>query len=549
MGRLAAAATAALVGAAALVSVATAPFPAHVAAQETSPVAAQASSTVGVALAPGGQGWWVAQANGAVTAGGSAVGYGSAAALALSKPIVGIAATPSGHGYWLVASDGGIFSYGDAQFFGSTGSIRLNQPIVGLAPTPSGHGYWLVAADGGIFSYGDAQFFGSTGSIRLNRPIVGIATSPTGRGYWMVATDGGIFSFGDSHFFGSTGSIHLNQPVVGMAATPTGLGYWLVASDGGIFAFGNAPFTGSAAGSLVGSVVGMVSSGAGYLLATVTGAVDAFGTVASSLGLTPGSPTSPAPTTPGSTPTAPPASTSSSGSPSGSAMPTGNLVGWTQVFADDFTGSSLNAKAWGAYQGQPGGDAGGWWDPSHVVVSNGALNLQTYQDPAFGGRWVSGGVSSAPALKQTYGKYEVRFRMDAGDGVAGVLLLWPSGSGWPPEIDFAEDGGGARTHTSATLHCGTNGNDSCQIQHTLSGIDLTQWHTLGVEWTPGLLSYTFDGTVWATVADARVPAQTMEMDLQTQAGTCGDTWAPCPDASTPAHVDMQVDWVVAYRPA
>jgi hypothetical protein len=38
----------------------------------------------------------------------------------------------------------------------------------------------------------------------------------------------------------------------------------------------------------------------------------------------------------------------------------------------------------------------------------------------------------------------------------------------------------------------------------------------------------------------------MELDLQAQAGTCGDRYAPCPDATTPAHVDLQVDWVAAY---
>ena len=39
----------------------------------------------------------------------------------------------------------------------------------------------------------------------------------------------------------------------------------------------------------------------------------------------------------------------------------------------------------------------------------------------------------------------------------------------------------------------------------------------------------------------------MELDLQTQAGTCGDAWNPCADATTPASVTMQVDWVVAYK--
>lgn len=232
-------------------------------------------------------------------------------------------------------------------------------------------------------------------------------------------------------------------------------------------------------------------------------------------------------------------------SPSGQIMPVGDLAGWRQVFRDDFTGSSLNAAAWGAYQGQPGGDPGGWWDPSHVVVRNGAVELRSYRDPRHGNRWVSGGMSSAPALRQTYGKYLVRFRVDAGDGIAMVLLLWPAANVWPPEIDFGESGGGSRATASATLHFGSGDH---QIQYSVSA-DFTKWHTLGVEWTAGRLRYTLDGRVWAAVNTSQVPDIPMEMDAQTQAGTCGDRWAPCPDATTPSRVDMQIDWVVAYRPA
>jgi beta-glucanase (GH16 family) len=199
---------------------------------------------------------------------------------------------------------------------------------------------------------------------------------------------------------------------------------------------------------------------------------------------------------------------------------------------------------WGTYSGQPGGDPGGWWDPSHVRVRNGVLNLESYRDPALGGRWVSGGVSSAPALTQTYGKYAVRFRVDRGKGVAAVLLLWPTSEHWPPEIDFAEDGGetGARDHMAATLHYG---HDNSQIQRIVHR-DFSRWHVIGVEWTPGKLVYTLDGKPWAVVRNANVPAEPMELDLQTQTGTCGDVDEPCPDATTPSHVTMQVDWVVAW---
>jgi hypothetical protein len=34
--------------------------------------------------------------------------------------------------------------------------------------------------------------------------------------------------------------------------------------------------------------------------------------------------------------------------------------------------------------------------------------------------------------------------------------------------------------------------------------------------------------------------------MQTQAGTCGDRYAPCPDSTTPAEVNMQIDWVRVF---
>jgi len=233
------------------------------------------------------------------------------------------------------------------------------------------------------------------------------------------------------------------------------------------------------------------------------------------------------------------------GDPSGVAMPTGNLPGWTMAFSDNFTGSHLNENNWGPYSGVPNGDNNGWWDPSHVVESGGVLNLESYVDPSHANPsnpngYVSGGVSSGRALHQTYGKYEVRFRIDQGDGIATALLLWPAEGGWPPEIDFAENGSGVRDHMTATLHYGS---DDSTIQKDLNG-DFTQWHTLGVEWTPGSLAFTMDGSTWATITDSHVPDVPMELDMQTQAGECGVD--PCPDASTPARVDMQIDWVVAY---
>jgi beta-glucanase (GH16 family) len=242
-----------------------------------------------------------------------------------------------------------------------------------------------------------------------------------------------------------------------------------------------------------------------------------------------------------------PATGETGASPDNTPMPTGNIPGWTQVFADDFSGSSLDLTKWYPYaSSEPGGDPGNWLLPSHVSVSGGDLVISAYRDPLAGGMWTSGGVTSMAGLTQTYGKYLVRFRFPAGHGIAHGLMLLPADGSWPPEIDFSEDNGEGRNIDTATLHYGAQ--DS--MQHVTVATDLTQWHTLGVEWTKEKLIYTLDGQEWGRMEGANVPSIPMVMDIQTQAWSCGvNEWEACPNASTPANVNFYVDWAVAYAPS
>jgi beta-glucanase (GH16 family) len=225
-------------------------------------------------------------------------------------------------------------------------------------------------------------------------------------------------------------------------------------------------------------------------------------------------------------------------------MPVGSITGWRRVFADDFSGHSLDRSKWRAYYGQPGGDPAGWFDPSHVKVANGALVISAYRARPDVGRWATGGVSSSPGLVQTYGKYLVRLRFGVGEGIGHALVLSTADGTWPPEVDFSEDNGSGRDRTLATLHYGS--------YHTriarATAVDLTQWHTLGVEWTQRRLIYTLDGRRWVTMSTSGVPTVPMVLDIQTQAWPCAGTWGRCPDASTPPVVRLYVDWVAAYAP-
>jgi beta-glucanase (GH16 family) len=211
------------------------------------------------------------------------------------------------------------------------------------------------------------------------------------------------------------------------------------------------------------------------------------------------------------------------------------LAGYAQTYVTDFPGTSLPA-GWTQYSGEPGGDPGAEFGPSHDVVSGGVLDLNASQDPAYGGEWVTGGVGQF-AQTQTYGAYFVRSRV-TGPGPTGVELLWPANGSWPPEIDFNETTG-VDNATTATVHWGAGNN---QDERKLN-IDMTQWHTWGVIWTPTSITYTVDGQVWGTVTNAsEIPNIPMWVALQQQTW-CASGWA-CPSASE----TMEVNWVAEYAP-
>lgn len=231
---------------------------------------------------------------------------------------------------------------------------------------------------------------------------------------------------------------------------------------------------------------------------------------------------------------------------SGVAAPRGDLPGWRQVFVDDFTGDQLSESDWGRYSGKPGGDPASFWLPSHTVVRDGMLTLRGYREF---GRMVTGGVGMWPR-PQTYGKWEVRLRADPSDDVTFHLLLWPRDEIWPPEIDFAENFGGARDYVDGFLHW-TDSGGRRKAQQAVRA-DFSRWNTVGVEWLPGMVRYTLNGQVWGVETGDRVPNTPMWLALQTQSGGCAKAVeygvAPCPWVGTPDHTEIQIDWVSVYAP-
>jgi beta-glucanase (GH16 family) len=210
-----------------------------------------------------------------------------------------------------------------------------------------------------------------------------------------------------------------------------------------------------------------------------------------------------------------------------------------RVFYQQFR-HSLKAHTWTLYDGVPTCCKDSRWAPSHVVSKHGALRIQTYKDARYGGNWVSGGVSMARMVNQTYGRWVVRFRMKKGVGVGMDVALRPSGSGTVVDwIEESSDKGGARRIETATLHYGHT------RVHARVRANFTKWHTMTLSWKPGRITVKLDGRRWANFRH-NVPSAPMHMVMQTNTGTNGFSGV-MPNSSTPRRVALQVDSVAVYR--
>ena len=236
-------------------------------------------------------------------------------------------------------------------------------------------------------------------------------------------------------------------------------------------------------------------------------------------------------------------------SPSGQPMPLGDIQGWHQIFADDFTtdvpiGSFPSAvkTKWTAYQdGWTDTSKNGTYEPSKVLsVANGVLDMYIHTEN--GVHMVSAPEPVLPGGTPglLYARYVVRFRADAIAGYKTAWLLWPDSNTWPQdgEIDFPE--GNLDSTISAFMHRmnGTSGSDQDGYS---SKVTYTSWHTADLIWTSTACSFTLDGVVLGT-STARIPSTPMHWVLQTETQLSGGA----PADSAMGHVN--VDWVVVYVP-
>lgn len=246
-------------------------------------------------------------------------------------------------------------------------------------------------------------------------------------------------------------------------------------------------------------------------------------------------------------------SASATTSPSGEPMPLGDLPGWHQIFAEDFT-KDAPLGSWGSdcdpnrivYTGATGTQWRSYpncyldtrkhpYRADQVLsVQNGMLDFYLHNVDG-----VPAGANPSPVLSggtqyQTYGRYSARFRLDNPNLSEYYIawLLWPQNdTDWQcAESDYPE-GLLSSSTLSAFAHYGCHG---AQDEFPTTA-DRTAWHTYTQEWMPGVRKYYLDGRLVGTSTNL-VHAGPERWQLQTESS--GNTG---PDSG-----NLLVDWVVVY---
>ncbi len=254
----------------------------------------------------------------------------------------------------------------------------------------------------------------------------------------------------------------------------------------------------------------------------------------------------------------------SSGSPSGQPVPLGDLPGWRQILADEFTAGAAKGS-WGsecdweriAYRGEnkvPGsGSIESRWRSyprcfldtyqrrpyradEVLSVHDGILDFDL---KPIDGQPAGANVSplvSGNSQYQTYGRYDIRMRITNPNmpEYYTAFLLWPERDEdyRQAESDYPE-GSLAAGVVHAFSHYSVN-NDQESFSRA---VDKTKWHTYTQEWGPGFRAYYLDGELIGR-ATRSIWSQPQRWQIQLETNTSF--------GNNNSRGHLEVDWVAVY---
>ena len=240
-------------------------------------------------------------------------------------------------------------------------------------------------------------------------------------------------------------------------------------------------------------------------------------------------------------------------------------AGYQLVFSDEFNGGGINASRWNtAYRWGPNWTINneeqyyvdtlnnGTFGSGPFVNDGNNLTIRATRTPenqrgsANGKSYLSGAMTTFGKFRMTYGYVEMRAKLPRGKGLwPAFWLLHEANDRNRPEIDVMEMLGNNTSLVYQTYHFYNNGNLQSTPSFQAPGPDYaSSFHTFGMKWEPGRITWYVDGVATNTYASGNVPSESMYILVNL---AIGGAWAGSPDGSTSFPADFQIDYIRAYQ--
>ncbi|MCQ2983153.1 MAG: glycoside hydrolase family 16 protein [Treponemataceae bacterium] len=207
---------------------------------------------------------------------------------------------------------------------------------------------------------------------------------------------------------------------------------------------------------------------------------------------------------------------------SGCASKGPELEGWHLVWNDEFNGKTIDRTKWG-FQYGTGSQYGlsGWgneeeqyYTEDNAYIEKGNLVIEARREDKEGMKYTSARLrtmadDTTPLFTTTFGKVEARIKMPVGNGIWPAFWMLPATDDYTVwaasgEIDIMEARGRLPNRTYGTLHFGSSwpSNKYAGSMYKFpAGETMADYHVYAVEWLPGLIRWSVDGTVFYETSD------------------------------------------------
>lgn len=192
--------------------------------------------------------------------------------------------------------------------------------------------------------------------------------------------------------------------------------------------------------------------------------------------------------------------------------PTGK---WVKVWADEFDGKDLDYSKWAKEENNYGGGNNERqayrMDGKYCTVSEGILNLNVFRDAhtTVDGKnqpYSSARIRTRKRAEWQYGRFEIRAKMPAGQGIWPAVWMLPTDSKYGTwaacgEIDIIESRGSAVHETTGALHFGGPWPRNKYVAHSYKFPEKNaaeDFHIYAVEWSADEIKWFVDGELCQT---------------------------------------------------